>query len=499
MTYENNLREETEPLCCTREELVGLDTSTIDSLDRTEDSRYFVPINAPLFSAILVNCSVATTRERMWVAWNTRAYPKNELIIAEIIALREELAQILGFSSYAHLTIDDFMARTPEHVEEFLHEIAQKAEQKIDAELDMFKTDLPEGVVLSDTQQFKSWDLSYTRNKYIKKYFDVDRDKVAEYFPTEHTITEIMKIFEEFLNIEFQKKDLPWKWHPDVQYFAVYTKENVLLGHLLLDLYPRPGKYTHFCMTNITQGFVSSSGEKRYPVILIIANFQPKTAQKPSLLYRVSTLFHELGHTLHDLFGKTDLASFTGINVKHDFVETPSQLFEQWAYEPAIFKRLSHHYQTGESIDDETIERLKATQKLGSSLTVLSTIYASRYALALFGPGKEKDFKKLDEEFKIKPFLKHIAPDERPKGHCSSAHLIGYGAGYYSYLYSEVYALDFFAKIKDAGLDNREMADRLKETILSKGGSVDPEKLAKEFLGRPVSKEAFYRYYGFLD
>lgn len=499
LKFEANIASKNAPIACTKDELTGLDQSLIESLERDAQGRYLLPINEPTYFAVLRNCSAAHTREQIWVALNARAYPENEEVLRALMKKQLERAQLLGYQSFAHQSIDGLLAESPEKVEQFLNDLDNRSRKKYVAEAALLKGHLPADVKLTPDGQMYPWDVAYAFNYYKKNFLQIDSEKITEYFSVEHTINELLSIFAEFLDLEFRRIELPWKWHEDVQYIAVY-EEGKLVGHLLLDLYPRPGKHDLCCSAPIVDALAAHSGEQRYPVNVILANFPKATATKPALLklFDVESLFHEFGHAMHSMLSKTSIASLAGTNVKLDFVEVPSQLFEQWPSDKHILKRLSHHYQTGEQLDDATIEKIDALDKLGKGQFVQFHTALSRCALTCFGRDADCSFDTLDE-LAHSPFKDEVATDPRSKLHCNFHHLSNYGACYYTYLFSMVYSLDFFDKIKKEGLLNKETGKRLKETVLSRGGSIDPRDMVQEFLGRPVSADAFAANYSLTN
>lgn len=489
--FDKNIYADNRTIQVTKEELNGLDEDFITSLKRTPEGLYILGVDYPTYFKVLSFCPVGETRKKLYAEFCNRAYPINSPVLEKIIEKRHQLAELLGFDSYAHLAIDNQMVETPEKVEQFLNELIAKAHAKEAQEFEQLAKSLPDSVKLSETGKIHAWDRIYLTELYKKTNFNIDENEIAHYFPMEHTVQELLKIYQQFLNLEFKEETIEGLWHPDVQLITV-SENKQIRGYLLLDLYPRANKYNHACHATIVSASQSNDGTFRPAVSAVIANFPHSTATQPSLLKRddVSTFFHEFGHALHALLGATKLGSFSGTKVKTDFVEMPSQMLEEWLSDPAILKQISHHYSTGEKLDDTTIQKLIDLKNLSTGNYLQNQILYSLISLNFFKEGSQKDmqslFKKLFVD--LKP---HDAFYEDNHFYTSFGHLMGYSAKYYSYLWSLVFAKDLFNYIKGYGLLNPEIGTKYKNMILSKGGSKDPNELLKDFLGRAPTSDAF--------
>ncbi len=502
LKFEENIRSDNRNLLLTEAELAGCNPPFIAHLERDKDGKLIVPNNWPSFDEVMEHCAVEPTRKQMYTLFSNRAYPANCAVLDDIIAKRDELAHKLGFKSYAELNIDDEMARTPERAEAFLNDLTTKCRSKLHQEIEALRADLPSGVLLDAKGRFKPWDIGFAKRSYKKKHFDVDEHELEQYFAVDRTIKGVLDIYQRFLNLEFVFVKPSWTWHDDVQLIEIRDKDTrVLRGYVFLDLYPRDHKYEHFCLVDIvaTTQHNDSQGKLRTApaVACIIANFPRSKGDRPALLkhHDVGTFFHEFGHAMHHVLGSTELVAFSGTSVKRDFVEVPSQLFEEWAFDKEILKNLSCHYATGKQMSDELVERVIALKKFDSGWFVTRQCMLSLLSLAVFKPGAKKDIDALRAQLaqEIMPMVLHD-PDVHMQA--SFGHLIGYGARYYSYMWSKVYALDLFDTVKALGLVNPEAGKRLVGTVLAKGGSADPEKLLKDCLGREPRMDAFFAYLG---
>lgn len=496
--FDKYIAEDNRTITVSKENLAGVQEDVINSFKRTDDGQYLVGIDYPTYIAVMGHCKVEDTRKRLSEAFSNRAYPNNEEILKRIIEIRDKLAQALGFGSYAYLDLADQMVATPERATTFLYDLLAHTRDKENKEIDRLIAELPEGVTLTEDGKIKPWDFAYIKTQYKKNHLDVDEQKIAEYFPMEKTIAGLLDIYQQFFNLEFKEKAISGLWHDEVKAIQVFHKgSDTLLGTLLLDLYPRENKYNHACHCTVIPTVRDVDGNDLPDVSVVVANFPKSTEEKPSLLQRedVKTFFHEFGHAMHAILGKTAMASFSGTSVKRDFVELPSQMLEEWLWDKDILKMISSHYQTGEPLPDQLIANILNLKTYDSALFVHGQGKYALLALQYFAPGTYKEpylimqdlYKRMSPRFYQDP-LNHF--------YTSFGHLTGYGAKYYGYLWSKVFALDLFAEIKKQGLLNPQVGTKYAQTILAKGGSKDPKQLLVDFLGREPRMDAFIRDLG---
>ncbi|HBL98403.1 TPA: hypothetical protein DDZ86_02035 [Candidatus Dependentiae bacterium] len=496
LQFQTNINNARAVVAVAPKDFAGVDDKLLDGLVCDDAGRYLLEVTASTYHAVLENCRVSKTREAVWAAFRSRAYPENQDVLKQLIALRGQLAALLGFASCAHLDLVNEMAKTPKRVIAFLDDMRAKSLKKYEREWTLWTENIPEGVELTSSGELHQWDVPYVKEAYKKRCLSLDEQALKFYFPVQHTVDALLSIYEQFLGIEFRQEPVQGLWHEDVRYIAAYARDGTLLGHIFLDLFPREGKFSHACEMSILPA-VSSHAEGRYPaVIVIVANFPKPTLTQPALLpfESVRTFFHEFGHAMHALLGATDLVSFSGTATSRDFVETPSQMFEEWLYDPIVLKRISCHYQTGEALDDATIKLLCALRSFETGFFVRGQSGAARFALDCFSGVQLRDGKL--------PLLRDqidypgIGSDERDHSECSFGHLAVYGARYYSYLWSQVFAVDLFCCIKEQdGLLNESVGKRFAAQVLGQGGSRDPNEFMQEFLGREPRSDAFFRMF----
>ncbi len=444
-------------------------------------------LTPPNYVTVMHQANIESLRKKCWLAYLNKA-PENEQKLVEIIKLRDQLAKKIGFANYAVFDIYDQMAKNPENVKAFLDKLIKPLQEKAEQEFELYATSLPNDVIL-ENDKLTSWDLKYVQENYRKKNLNLDQEEIANYFEAEKTLNELLKIYEHFLNIKFKQVDNKnLFWHPDVKILELY-QNNQLNGYILLDLHPRECKYCHACQATIIPAY-----QNNLAAAVVIANFPKGDKNKPALLkYQdVVTFFHEFGHALHAMLGRTEIASKSGTNVALDFVEMPSQMLEQWLKEKNVLKSLSSHYQTGQPLSDKNIEALANMEKTDAGFNYLTQIYYALLSLKIH-ENAEVDFKKLTQNLHTQIMNKvEYAPNNFLN---SFGHLTGYGSKYYGYLWAKVFALDIFDTIKTNNF-SKEIGQKYKDIILKPGGTVDPALLVKTFLEREPEQKAFLKSLG---
>ncbi len=494
--FDKNINDDIRTIKVSREALKGIDEDFINELKKTSEGLYILNIDEPTYYIIMKQGEDAQTRKKLFEAVLSLAFPANMHVLEEIIAKRNELAQLLHFPSFAHLDIAGQMAKTPETVEAFLKGLLEKSAKKASLEFADLTKELPPSVVLTPEGKLQPWDRQFLDNWYIKKHYDIDPFKIAEYFPMEKTIEGLFDIYQQFFDLHFEQVPLTGLWDKELKLLEVY-KDTLFLGYIILDLHPRDNKRKNAFNTTLIPALRTHDRKINPALTLVNANFPKATATKPSLLLRidVSTFFHEFGHALHALLGATELESQSGTNVKTDFVELPSQMLEEWLFDKDILHNLSSHYKTDEKLSTDVINTIISLKKLNSGKSTIDQLIYSYLALRYFGSEKQKDtqdiLKNLQETIDV-----HTQYDPNDHFQTSFNHLTGYGAKYYSYLWSQVFALDLFNEIKKQGLLNPIIGKKYSDTILSKGGSKDPELLLIDFLGRKPNSDAFFKDLG---
>ena len=495
--FSKNINDDDRTVIVSKEELAGLTPEFLSKLKVNEQGMYILGTDYPTYQEVMENCVVESTRKALWTAFSNRGYPANEKPLNDLIALRDDLAHKLGFASYAHYDIDDQMAKNPQTVEVFLNDIATRSTSKAQNEFEVYKKHLPVGVKLLPDGTVKPWDLAFIKATYRKEKFNLDDSIVAEYFPVKSTIEGLLKLYEKFFSIHLKQLSDVSPYGIEINAIQLNDLSGHLIGYLLLDLYPRPNKYTHACHISLVHGTKTNDGKATAGVSLIVANFPKPSPERPALLTHndVVTFFHEFGHALHALFGKTEMAGFAGTNVKRDFVEMPSQMLEELMWNKDIIKEIGKHYKTEQPLPEALLDTMIKRKNLDSADYVRRQLVFAKTSLAYFKNGRLKDAMAIVHGYQkeLRPYMAAM-PEDRLQ--YSFDHLTIYGSKYYSYLWSKVYALDLFDYIKANGLLNENIGKRYVQCILSKGGSRPPQELLREFLGREPNSKAFFKDLG---
>lgn len=490
--FEFNISQDTRTTTVPEHGLAGVDPEFVARLKRDAVGNYILGVDYPTVFTVLDTCTVEATRKALFLAFNNRAYPNNQAVLERLVAGRDELAHLLGMQHYNELGLADEMVQTAECATAFLQNLVAASRPKQQKEFQALLADLPEDITLVNGK-IKPWDLAYIKNNYKKKQLKIDEELIAHYFPMKSTVDGLLSIYESFFNLKFEHVELSGLWYKGLTSLAVHDgTTNAILGYLILDMHPRANKYTHACHITIVPSVVLPNGSKLPSVSVVLANFPEESATKPALLKRddVNTFFHEFGHAMHAILGRTRLASFAGTNCKHDFVELPSQMLEEWLWDADILKMVSKHYITGAQLPDELIATIQASKTYASGYFVQRQAFLALASLAFFDKGATKDLNKIWQTLSS-TIVPDVAYEPEAHMYLSFGHLTGYGPRYYGYLWSKVFALDMFQAIKKEGLLNPAAGKRYVDAVLSHGGSKDPNLLLLSYLGRRPNQDAF--------
>jgi len=477
-------------------EVEGMPVSDINSAKEEVDGKtiYKFTLQAPSYLAYMTYGPNREYRQELSRAYSTRA-PQNAKVIEQILALKNEKAKLLGFDSYAHYALETRDASTQTDVIEFLDTLADAALPQAKAEL----KELQDFALKTDEiKDLAGYDVAYYSEKLKKEKFDFDDTMTKPYFEQSRVLQGMLDIVSELFGVAFKQVDVP-VWHDSVKTYDIY-EDNKLSGRIYFDLEARKEKRGGAWMHDWETHYTDSNGHAHLPSAFVVANFSPSTEDTPSLLRHddVVTLFHEMGHAIHHLFGKNKERSVSGINgVAWDVVEFPSQFLENFAYEPAILERFGFHYKTGEPISKELISKIKETKNFQAALGILRQVEFSLFDFTLhqdlYQGNQIQDL--LDNIREKTSLLK--APDYNKFQH-GFAHIFagGYAAGYYSYKWAEVLSADaFFECIDKTTGFNKQRASEYKSHILANGGSKEMSKLYFDWLGRKADVKSLIKLY----
>lgn len=479
-------------------DLVGLTDEQFSNFKKDKDDKYFITLNNNHFSTVMKDCKNRELRKRLYFMYRNLAYPDNEEPLKEIIKLKTLYAKKVGYSNAVEYQIENQMANKIETVNNLIESI-YKATRDRSIEESSILEDYSKLVFKDeDDKNFYPWDVAYVSNKYTEDKFKYDSKEVEKYFTVEDTIKSLISIYSDFFDINFEIVDISkeeWIWNDKLTLLRVKEKNGDIIGDIILDIYIRPGKYSHACCMPIFRGVKNDNNLSQVPIASIICSFNESTKDYPAFMKfsDVNTFFHEFGHALHSLFGATEFYSQSGTKTSTDFVEIPSQLFEQWLMEPDILKRITSHYKTKESMPEELINKLIGMERYDIALFCQNQLAYGLLSLNIY-LDNEKSFRDIKEKY-----LNNLITASKFKfetnWECSFGHLNGYGCKYYSYMWSLAYALDIYSYIKKNKAHlNPIFGKKLKELILSKGKSEDYDKMIFDFLGREIDFKAFYDY-----
>jgi thimet oligopeptidase len=485
--YEKNANEDASKVTLPRAALEGLPADYIAKHPAGADGKVTLTTQYPDFYPFMKFSRSESGREAMYRAFANRAYPKNLEVLSKLLGKRHELAQLLGYASWAAYSMENKMIRTPEAAHKFVDEIARVSQRRAADDYQLLLTrlhkDQPRATAVP------AWDVSYLKERVRAEQLDFDAQSVRPYFEFNRVQAGLLDLTSKLFGIEYRKVADARTWHPDVDVYDVFDgKER--LGRIYLDLHPRAGKFGHAAQFTLVTGKRGA----RLPEGALLCNF-PKPGAQPALMEQgdVSTFFHEFGHLLHHVFSGHTRWTSTAAFRENDFVEAPSQLLEEWTLDPAILQTFARHYQTNEPIPAALVARMKTADEFARGLDVRRQMSFAAVSLAYY----DHDPAALDTtrlfaemESKYTPFA-HV---EGTAQQASFGHLVGYSSNYYTYMWSLVIAKDLFTPFKSSGLMNREVAARYRKDILEESGQRPAAESVKEFLGRPFAFDAYQRW-----
>jgi len=487
-------------------DLAGLPEGTIEAARLLAKEKgkegWIFTLDHPSYIPFLTYADNRELRKKMAIAFGARSFQNNEFdnqeIVLKIAKLRFERANLLGYKTHAHFVLEERMAQNPEKVFSFLNDLLAKAKpaaQKEFAELAAFAKKL-DGI-----EQLEKWDGAYYSEKLKQQLFNLDDEKLKPYFQLEKVLNGAFTVAEKLYGLTFTEVFDIDKYHEEVTTYEVRDADNNLVSIFYADFFPRKGKRNGAWMTSFKSQYVKNGTNER-PHISNVCNFTKPTETKPSLLTfnEVTTLFHEFGHGLHGMLANTTYPSLSGTSVYWDFVELPSQIMENWCYEPEALALFANHYETDEIIPIEYVQKIKESASFQEGLATLRQLSFGLLDMAWHGqdPTSITDLKTFETEQFANT---QLYPDVKENAMSTAfSHIFqgGYSSGYYSYKWAEVLDADAFEYFQEKGIFNAEVAAKFKENVLSKGGTEHPMTLYKRFRGQEPKPEALLKRAGLL-
>jgi Zn-dependent oligopeptidase len=493
--FESNLDEWEDFIEVTREDLDGLPDDYIARLDPgAAPDTFKVTMEYPDYVPFMQEARRRDLRQSLQFKFWNRAAEANKPLLVEAIDIRHRIAELLGYSTWADYSMEVKMAKEPTAVASFYDSLVPGLETKAQRELaemmTLFEEDHP-------GERIASWDWTYYHTRQKVRDYGVDPNEVAAYFPLESVINGMFETTGEVFGLEYRKVDTDAVWHPEVTVYEIRDRGAAEpRAYFYADLFPREGKYGHAAAFPLVYGRHMGDGSYRTPVAAIVANFTKPTIDQPSLLKHdeALTLFHEFGHILHFCLTEVGLLRFSGFDTEWDFVEAPSQIMEHWMWQPEVLRRFAGHHETGEPIPTDLVERLVAARDLNVGLFTIRQVFLGKLDLALHEAGTGKD---VDAIYRDTYRLTQLPFHEGTFFPASFGHLMGgYDAGYYGYLWAQVYGDDMFSVFADHGVTSADVGARYRREVLAAGGARDAMDHLRAFLGRDPNSAAFLENLG---
>jgi peptidyl-dipeptidase Dcp len=509
LTYGENVLAETnnyELIITSEDDLKGLPEGTIEAAKSLAQSKgtegWIFTLDYPSYIPFVTYADNRELRKEITIAAGKKAFQNNEYDnqenVLKIAKLRYERANLLGYETHSHFVLEERMAQNPDTVKSFLNDLLAKAKPAAEREFAQLTAFAKE---LDGIEQLQKWDGAYYSEKLKQKLFNLDDEKLKPYFQLEKVLNGAFTIAQKLYGLTFTEIFDIDKYHEEVTTYEVKDEKNELVAIFYADFFPRKGKRNGAWMTSFKSQY-SKDGVNERPHISNVCNFTKPTETKPSLLTfnEVTTLFHEFGHGLHGMLANTTYPSLSGTSVYWDFVELPSQVMENWCYEPEALALFAHHYQTGAIIPQEYVEKIKESASFQEGMATLRQVSFGILDMAFHSnnPNTITDVKVFEKTAFESTALYPDVPENCMNTSFSHIFQGGYSSGYYSYKWAEVLDADAFEYFQEKGIFNKEVATKFKENILSKGGTEQPMILYKRFRGQEPKPEALLRRAGLI-
>ena len=483
-------------------DLAGLPESEKEAAKSKDKEGWVFTLDYPSYIPFLTYIDNRELRKKMAIAAGKKGFQdnafNNEGVVLEIVNLRHQRANLLSYKTHAHFVLEERMAETPENVIAFSNNLLEKAKPAAIKEFNNLEAYAKK---LDGIDQLQKWDGAYYSEKLKKEIFDLDQEILKPYFKLENVIGGVFEIANRLFDLQFEEVSNIDKYHEDVKTFNVTDTKGNFIAVFYADFHPRKGKRNGAWMTSYKSQQIKNDINER-PHVSIVCNFTKPTETKPSLLTfnEVTTLFHEFGHALHGMLANTTYNSLSGTSVSWDFVELPSQVLENWCFEKEALELFAKHYETGEVIPMNYVEKIKESASFHEGMQTLRQL--SFGLLDMQWHGQDPTEISSVKEFENGAFADTKLYPDVAENVMSTAfsHIFqgGYSAGYYSYKWAEVLDADAFEYFLEEGIFNKEVATKFKENVLSKGGTEKPMELYKRFRGKEPKPDALLKRAGLI-
>ncbi|MDN3632321.1 oligopeptidase A [Vibrio lentus] len=492
-------------------ELAGMPESALAAAQAAAEAKeqegYLLTLDIPSYLPVMTYCDNQALRKELYEAYVTRASDRgpnagkwdNTEIITEQLKLRHEIARMLGFSTYSEKSLSTKMAETPDQVLGFLNDLAVKAKPQGEREVEELRQFAEKEFGVSE---LNLWDIAYYSEKQKQNLFEISDEELRPYFPESNAVSGLFEVLNRVFGMSVTEREGVDTWHDSVRFFDIFDATGTLRGSFYLDLYAREHKRGGAWMDDCRGRRITQSGELQTPVAYLTCNFNKPVGDKPALFTHdeVVTLFHEFGHGIHHMLTQVEAGAVAGINgVPWDAVELPSQFLENWCWEEEALSFISGHFETGEALPKEMLEKMLAAKNFQSAMFILRQLELGLFDFTLhteYDP--EVGARVLETLADVKSKVSVLPSLDWNRFSHSFGHIFagGYSAGYYSYLWAEVLSADAFSAFEEEGIFNTETGNRFLNNILEMGGSEEPMELFKRFRGREPQIDAMLRHAG---
>ncbi|MBW7981153.1 oligopeptidase A [Enterobacillus tribolii] len=512
--FSNNVLDATmgwSKLITDEQQLAGLPESALAAAqaqaEAKEQKGWLLTLDMPSYLPVMTYADNRELRHEMYQAFTTRASDQgpnagkwdNSAIMAETLTLRHELAQLLGFASYADKSLATKMAENPRQVLDFLTDLAKRARPQGEEELAQLREFTRQHYNVSELEP---WDITYYSEKQKQHLYSISDEELRPYFPEQRVLSGLFEVVKRIYGITAKERHDVDVWHPEVRFFDLFDDSGELRGSFFLDLYAREHKRGGAWMDDCVGRMRRSDGTLQKPVAYLTCNFNRPVGDKPALFTHneVTTMFHEFGHGLHHMLTTVETPGVSGINgVPWDAVELPSQFMENWCWEPEALAFISGHYQTNEPLPQAMLDKMLEAKNYQAALFILRQLEFGLFDFRLhteFDPAQGP--KILETLQEVKKLVAVVPSPSWGRFPHAFSHIFagGYAAGYYSYLWAELLSADAFSRFEEEGIFNVDTGRAFLDNILSQGGSDEPMNLFRNFRGREPKIDAMLRHYG---
>ena len=495
--FAKNLAQDVSTLVLDSAQLQGVSHSFLERLKKDEQGRFLVTTKSTDFTEVMENVSGVDTRKKMLLAYMNRGGQQNTQLLEDSIELRKKIAHALGYKNWVDYRTQDRMATSAEVVSQFLNQLKgslqKRSGQDLEKLLEFKRKEHPAATRLDQ------WDIPYYAYQLKKAEFHLNDDEIREYFPASRVISGMFDLYSSLFGVRFEEQVGVPGWAQDVKFYHVVDVQGERRGQVIasfyMDLIPRPLKYGHAAVFSLRKGRKNLNGQYVQPIAAIVANFNPPTSDQPSLLThsQVVTLFHEFGHIVHQVLTQAPYASLSGTSVARDFVEAPSQMLENWAWSPEVLTQISQHYRkTDQHLPQAMIRSIIRSRTFNQGYFYTRQLYFGLLDYSYHTAEERVQTTPLADELYRK--LLGVEPIVGGNFPATFGHLMGgYDAGYYGYLWSEVYSSDLFHEFEKKGLFQSKLGMKYRKWILEPGHMRPGLELMQRFLGRKPNQKAFLK------